>query len=45
MCYDKNSSSWVATALSVVVAIGLGLVIHIPVAQAKATDETVCTKL
>jgi hypothetical protein len=35
MCYVKNSSSWVATALGVVVAIVLGLAIHIPVAKAE----------
>jgi hypothetical protein len=35
MRYVRNSSSWVATALSVVVAIVLGLVILIPVAQAE----------
>jgi hypothetical protein len=39
MCYVKKSSSWVATALAVVVAIVLGFVIHIPVAQAETSYE------
>jgi hypothetical protein len=40
MCYVKKSSSWVATALAVVVAIVLGFVIHIPVAQAETPYDT-----
>ncbi len=39
MCYVKNSNSWIATAVSVVVAIVLVLVTHIPVAQAETPYE------
>ena len=37
MCYVRNNSRWNASALSVVVAIVLGLVIHIPDVQAETS--------
>ena len=43
MFYIKRSSRWLAAAVSVVVAIVFGLVIHIPVAQAETPyDLTNC---
>ncbi len=39
MFYIKRSSRWLAAAVSVVVAIVFGLVIHIPVAQAEEPLE------
>jgi hypothetical protein len=44
MFYIKRSSRWLAAAVSVVVAIFFGLVIHIPVAQAETPyDITPCS--
>ena len=44
MFYIKRSSRWLAAAVSVVVAIVFGLVVHIPVAQAETPyDITACS--
>ena len=44
MFYIKKSSKWLAAAVSVVIAIVFGLVIHIPIAQAETPyDITPCS--
>ena len=44
MFYIKKSSKWLPAAVSVVIAIVFGLVIHIPVAQAETPyDITACS--
>ena len=44
MFYIKKSSKWLPAAVSVVIAIVFGLVIHIPIAQAETPyDITACS--